>query len=248
MADKHPRSKTRGRRQDRRSRRIAMIRWGVSGGALVIVVGVMIWGLFYSTGVVDSAEIREGDHYRTVENPPRRRAGGPIVVTEFFSYGCIHCRAIDPLIEDWRADLADGVEFERAPVAFSPEWAILGRAYLALEQTGALAANHERIFRAIHDNARRFLSAEQVADFVDGNGVSKEAFLVAYNLPAVQRTMARNDARQRRLGVNSAPTLTVADKYVVSMGFGRRRSLQVVDHLIALERSRAIESPAQNER
>lgn len=239
MTKKRRPSGTRGRKRTEQAQRLAAIRYGVLGGGALVVGVVLIWGLLYSTGVGEGGEILEGDHYRTVENSPRRRPGDPIVVTEFFSYGCVHCRNFDPLIEDWRQELAAGLVFERAPVAFSAEWAVLGQAYLALLEAGALEANHERIFRVIHDNGRTFLTANQVADFVEGNGVTRQEFLDAYNSPSVRRTLARIEARQRKLGISSVPTLVVADTYVVNMEVGRRRSLEVADALAALIRAEA---------
>ena len=78
----------------------------------------------------------------------------PITVTEFFSYGCIHCKNFEPLIADYIETLPPDVEFRRVPVAFSPAWALLGQSYLALEAVNALEQNHDRIFRAVHDNTR----------------------------------------------------------------------------------------------
>ena len=239
MAKRQSRSRHSGGRHNRRDKQIATIRWAILGGASVLAAAVLVWGLVYSTGNGMDGSIVEGDHYRVVEDPPKRRPGAPIVVTEFFSYGCIHCRTFYPLVHAWRENLAEDVEFERAPVTFSPDWAILGQAYLALEQTGALQRNHERLFRAIHDNGRRFATPAQVADFVDGNGVTREAFLTAYNSNAVKRKLARNESRQRKLAIASTPTLVVADKYVIDMDVGRRRSLEVADHLVALERQSA---------
>ena len=238
MAKKH-RPNTRGGKRTGQAQRLAAIRYGVLGGGVLVVGVVLIWGLLYSTGVGEGEEILEGEHYRKVENPPRRRPSDPIVVTEFFSYGCVHCRNFDPLIEDWRRELAEGVIFERAPVAFSTDWAVLGQAYLALLESRALEANHERIFRAIHDNGRIFLTANQIADFVAGNGVTRQAFLDAYNSPSVRRSLARIEARQRKLGISSVPSLVVADTYVVNMDLGRRRSLEVADALAALIRTEA---------
>lgn len=236
MAKKKRQGKARGGKRAGQARRLAAIRYGILGTAAVIIAILLVWGALYSLGAGDGGDIAEGDEYRIVESPPRRRPGQPIVVTEFFSYGCIHCRAFDPLIEDWRRDLPEDAVFERAPVAFSPDWAVLGQTYLALAETGALEANHGRIFRAIHDNGRTFLNADQMADFVDGNGVTKQAFLDAYNSPAVRRILARNEARQRQLGIATVPTLAVADAYVVNMDVGRRRSLEVASQLIDLVR------------
>ena len=237
MAKSSSRGKSQRGRKSAQDQRISLLRRGIVIGIGFVVVGVVMGGILYSTGTVDSDDIVEGTHYEVVEDAPRRRPGAPVTVTEFFSYGCIHCRSFDPLIEDWREDLPEGVAFERVPVAFSPEWAILGQAYLALEQAGALAQNHERLFRAIHDNGRTFLKATQIADFVDGNGINREDFLAAYNSPEVRRDLARNEARQNRLGISSVPSLTVADKYRINMDVGRRQSLAVADHLAALEQA-----------
>lgn len=234
-------------RHGRRDKQITTIRWAILGGAAVLAATVAVWGLVYSTGSGMDGSIVEGEHYRVVADPPRRRPGAPIVVTEFFSYGCIHCRTFQPLVHAWRESLAEDVQFERAPVTFSPDWAVLAQTYLALEQTGALQRNHERLFRAIHDNGRRFATPGQVADFVDGNGVTREAFLAAYNSDAVKRKLARNEGRQRKLAIASTPTLVVADKYVVDMDVGRRRSLEVADHLVALERQAANQAAPKTE-
>ena len=244
MAKQGSRSRSRRARQSAQEQRISLLRRGIVVGIGFVAVGVVIGGLLYSTGSVDGDEIVEGEHYEVVPDAPRRRAGAPVTVTEFFSYGCVHCRNFDPLIEDWREGLGDDATFERVPVTFSPEWAVLGQAYLALERTGALAQNHERLFRAIHDNGRQFLSAGQVADFVDGNGVSRQDFLAAYSSPEVRRALARSEARQNRLGISGVPSLTVADKYRINMEVGRRQSLEVADHLVALEQAGA--QPAGN--
>ena len=235
MAKQGSRGKSRRWRQSAQDLRMGLLRRSILVGIGLFVAGVVIGGLLYSTGSVDSDDIVEGEHYEVVADAPRRRPGAPVMVTEFFSYGCVHCRSFDPLIEDWREDLSDGTAFERVPVAFSPEWAILGQAYLALEQADALGQNHERLFRAIHDNGRQFLSAGQIADFVDGHGISRDGFLEAYGSTEVRRALARTEARQNRLGISSVPSLTVADKYRINMDVGRRQSLEVADHLVALE-------------
>jgi len=97
--------------------------------------------------------------------------------------------------------------------------------------------NHERLFGAIHDSGRQFLSAEMVADFVDGNGVSREAFLSTFDSPAVRSRMRQAEADQRQMGITSVPTLVVDGKYRIGMEVGRKTALDVVDHLIAQERS-----------
>lgn len=224
-------------RRGAQARRVKWVRNGIMGAVVLMVAAVLGYGILYSTGVTDSGEFVAGEHYRLIEDAERRRPGEPIAVTEFFSYSCVHCRNFQPLIEDWLDDLPEDVGFERAPVAFNATQAILARAYVALEQLDALEANHLRIFRAIHDNGRQFLSKEQVADFVDGRGTDRQNFLDAYDSAPVRRKVAAGDARQRRFAIASTPTLVVAGRYAVGMGAGRRQALNIVDYLIDLERN-----------
>ena len=205
----------------------------------VIVGGVVGYGVLYSTGATNKLVtdgVEEGDHYTLLKDPPERRPRTPVVVTEYFSYGCIHCKNFDPHINEFAADLPDGVKFERVPVSFSPEWALLAQAYLALESTGALELNHERLFRAIHDSRRRFKSAEDLANFVDGKGISKEEFLTAFESPAVRRKLGSNDAAMRKAQVSSVPTLVVDDRYKVNLSLGHKPSVEVARQLAELAR------------
>jgi thiol:disulfide interchange protein DsbA len=215
--------------------KVARIRYGIIGTVVVIAAIVAGYGFLYSSGVAEG-EFVAGEHYQVLEDPARRRPGAPIQVQEFFSYGCVHCRNFDPLIEDWRASAPEDVEFERVPVAFSPPWVLLARTYYALEELYILEANHDRVFRRIHDNGLMFQTPEDVAEFIDGHGATAEEFLAAMNSQTVRRRLRESDAAQRSVGIASVPTLVVAGKYVVSMDVGRKVALDVVDHLIGLER------------
>ena len=220
----------------RSDRQVARVRNAIIGFVAVVVVLVIGYGILYSTGLTEG-EYRAGTHYEVIEQARGRRPGEPIRVREFFSYGCIHCRNFDPLIEEWKRNLPEGVEFERAPVAFSPVWALLARTYLTLDELDALEANHDRLFRVIHDQGRQFLSPEMVADFVHGYGVSREDFLRTFESPTVRARLRSAEEDQRMLGITGVPMLVVDDKYRVGMEVGRRTSLDVVDHLVARELS-----------
>ena len=189
-------------------------------------------GLFYGTGLsVGDAE--PGEHYRVLEDAPT--GSGPVEVVEYFSYACVHCRNFDPLLEDWSAALPEGATLRRAHVAFTPALALLAQAHVALRLHGALAANHQRIFRAIHDRGRQFASAEAIADFVDGHGIARAAFLALVNAPRTMRTVRENEMAARAAGVVAVPTLVVADKYVVNMDIGRKQALDVAESLLRTE-------------
>jgi protein dithiol oxidoreductase (disulfide-forming) len=213
---------------------VVRVRNGILAVVGLVVAALVVYGLLYTTGIAEG-EFQAGTHYEVIDGANPRRPGEPVRVREFFSYGCVHCRNFDPMIESWKRGLPDGVVFERTPVAFSPMWTLLAQTYYALEEVGALEQNHDRLFRAIHDSGRQFLTADAVADFVAGQGVTREQFLQALGSPSVRRKVVDAETLQRDLRISSVPTMVVADRYRVGMDVGRKRALDVTDHLIAQE-------------
>jgi len=216
------------------SQRVVKVRYAIVATVIALVVIVGGYGLFRSAAIDVSGEFVEGTHYKVIVGAAPVPAAGPIRVTEFFSYGCIHCRNFDPIVNDWNHDLPQDVVFERSPVSFSNEWSVLAQAYFALRDTNALEQNHERIFKAIHDNHKDFTTPESIAEFVDGHGITRDDFLKAFNSDAVVREVSEASKRERTMHVNSVPTVDVADHYTIDMDkVPRKRVFDVVEFLIA---------------
>ena len=91
----------------------------------------------------------------------------------------------------------------------------------------------------MHDRGIQFQSLDQIAEFVDGRGVTKEEFIAAFNSPEVRRAMREADVAQRTIPIMSVPTLIVAERYEINMDSGRKAALAIADHLIAEELARA---------
>ena len=211
--------------------RIDRIRTAIVGGALVLAAVVFGIGVWYTTG--STGGIAEGTHYQVIEDAPPRKPGTPLLVQEVFSYACIHCRNFDPMIESWQAQLPEGVRFERLPATFSPAWTILAQTYFTLEELGIRARNHDRLFKAIHDTGRQFVSIEAVAAFVDGFGASEAEFLAAARGPAVTTRLRQAERTLRSIGITGVPMLIVDGRYLIGMNEGRKAALDTADHLIA---------------
>lgn len=205
--------------------------------ALALLVGVVVgYGVLYSTGTTDVLTgdgYSEGNHYDLIDGVEPRRPGSPIVIAEYFSYACIHCKNFDPLVKEFESTLPDDVKVDQLPVAFSPGWALLARSYLALESIDGLKTNHERLFNAIHNSGRQFKSAEDIADFVSGkDGVTKARFTEAFESGAVRRRLSKIDASGRSSGITSVPSLIVDDRYRINMSaVGRKQALEVARFL-----------------
>jgi thiol:disulfide interchange protein DsbA len=219
----------------KKTNNVLMARNTIIGFVTLVGVAILGFGTYVSTGLGTPTKVTEDD-YRVVENARPRRSDDPIEVIEFFSYGCIHCKTFDPIVDDWAAEQAEDVVFSRQPTTFSPIWALLAQSYLTLEAADALEENHSRIFRAIHDARRQFLTPEMVADYVDGRGLTSADFMREFNSPKVRDAMREADRDQRLYQIAATPSLVVAGKYVVGMEGGQKRALRVIDELIALER------------
>ena len=216
----------------KKDNRAIVARNTIIGFITVIAILVFGFGAYVSTPLSSPSEISASDDITEVENPRPRRVGEPITVVEFFSYNCIHCMNFDPLIEEWAAEQADDVVFSRQPAMWSPIQVLLGQAYLTLVDKDVLEENHTRIFRAIHDRRKQFLTADMVGDYVDGRGISKADFVRAFNSPRVKTATRTAESEQRRYQISSTPSLVVAGRYVVGMDGGAGRAIQIVDKLV----------------
>jgi len=222
------------RRPLRTEEKIRLIRYASIGFVALFVVLIAIVGIYYGTAVDIGGEASEDSHYDLIEGarPSRART---VEVVEFFSYACAICRNLDPMLEAWRETLPEGASFRRAHVGFVGGADLLARAHVVLGREGALEANHARLFRAIHDRNRQFTDRSRLADFLDGYGVERDAFLAAIDTPDVRRSVAGVDRAFREAGLFGVPAMVVADRYVVNMEIGFKQALDVVDQLVHRE-------------
>ncbi len=226
----------------KKNNKVIMVRNSIIGFVSVIVILILGFGTYVSTGLSEPADVAAGEDYREVASPKPRRPGDPIEVVEFFSYSCVHCKNFEPVVTSWAEKQADDVRFRRQPAMWSPVQTLLGRTYVTFETAGVLEDNHMRVFRAIHDARRQFLTPEMVADYVDGRGMTRDEFLREFNSPAVRDGVRDAERDQRTFEIRATPSLVVAGRYVVNMNGGQGRALEVVDHLI--EKIRAEEASA----
>ncbi len=213
--------------------RLRRIIFGGFGVLLVVVGAIGVYSIFSPV----PSELDEGRHYQVLPGAEAPRQG-PIVVTEYFSYGCVHCRNFEPQIVAWSSSLPEDVRFERVPVAFSSGWRALARAYYAAEELGILERNHQRVFDAIHVSGLTLATDESLAQLFNGNGTDAATFQRTMTSPAVRRKLETAEQRLRDDQVNAVPTLVVDGRYKITTGeLSRRQILAVADRLIEEERA-----------
>jgi protein dithiol oxidoreductase (disulfide-forming) len=180
-----------------------------------------------------------GTHYMRL-SPTQPTSSNPdqVEVAEVFWYGCPHCFAFDPLLEEWRQRQPDYVNFVRVPAVWNALLQVHARAFYTAEALGKGAEVHTEFFREIHERGNRLDSEAALQEFFGRFNVDAAAFKTAFDSFAVQTKLQRADELNRRYRIESVPTIVVNGKYTTDAPqVGSYEALiEVVDELVAAER------------
>ncbi len=177
------------------------------------------------------------DAWETIEPAIPTDSKAKVEVVEFFWYGCPHCYALDPIIEDWKKNLPEGVAFRHVPAAVNPSWQPHSYFYYAAELLGVIDKLHEPLFNAIHRDRRRIYDKEALIAFAVENGVNEEKMRKAWRSFAVNTKVQRANKLAKRFRINGVPNIGVNGKYLTNgqLAGSNQKMMRVVDHLIEAE-------------
>ena len=208
-----------------------------TGAGLVAAGG----GLGLSGPSAAQGGLVEGTHYVKLSQPIAVASAGKVEVVEFFWYGCPHCFALEPALEQWLKRLPPDVNFRRAPVAFSPQHETHQRLYFALEAMGQLEALHRKVFNAIHVERKRLLSEADIAAFMAAQGQDGAKLVETMKSFGVQTKARQAKQLSEAYRIDGVPAIGVQGRWYTSsaMAGGHERTFVVADHLIGLARRAA---------
>lgn len=197
---------------------------GAGAGLLLLASGAQAQG---------GAAVEGRDFVRL--NPPAPvPPGGKIDVIEFFSFGCPHCYAFEPLLEPWVKRLPADVVFRRVPAAFNAPFEGYAKLFYALEATGLAEQLHKRVFAAIHVQRQRLDKEADLAAFVNSAGGDGAKFVEAYKSFGVATKVRQGKQLSEAYKIDGVPTLGIHGRWFTSgsLAGGHERALQVADQLI----------------
>lgn len=189
-----------------------------------------------------AANLTAGTDYQLINPPvPSSAPAGKVEVVEVFGYSCVHCATLQPIVNGWKKNLPEHVQFTYMPAVFGGAWEVYARAYYAAETMGILEQSHDAIFKALHTDRKPIQSIEDVADLYTAYGVSRDDFLASMQSFAVNAKIARAQQTVQRYGVDGTPSIIVNGKYRVMSPRegGFQRMLEIVDALVAQEHAAA---------
>lgn len=182
----------------------------------------------------------EGIDYRLLREPVATSSPGKIEVIEFFWYACPHCYQLEPHLAKWKQKLASDVAFKKMHVAFRGD--TQQKIFFTLEALGKAEEFGPKVFDAIHQRGSALATPAEALEWAKAQGLEMAKFESAWNSFGVQSQQKRANTLVNAYKVDGVPMFGVAGRYVTSpamVGGSHARALQVVDHLISLERTKA---------
>tara|TARA_Y100001933_G_scaffold220346_1_gene229564 strand:- start:1115 stop:1825 length:711 start_codon:yes stop_codon:yes gene_type:complete len=206
---------------------------------LTILFSALTFGLAGPAFAADTARFEEGTHYERLPIPVDTREPGKVEVVEVFSYGCIHCKNFQPVVDAWQEDIPDYVDFYRMPATFSQPWEVLAQLYYTAEALGVTEQVHAPIFAAIHDRGVNLTDPDLMAELFEREaGVAPADFRKVYSSFSVRSRVQQAHARGLAYRLSGTPTVIVDGTFRVDgrMAGSNTGILQVVDYLVAQRR------------
>lgn len=171
---------------------------------LILIVPIM----------ANAAAFIEGKDYTTVITPMGTAKSKAPAVTEFFSYGCPWCYKMEPEFNQWLASMGKGVEVERVPVVFKPEWDLYAKAYYTAKVLAMSGKISPALFRAIQEEHKPLASKQAMIDFFVGKGVDREIAKSAFeNSPSIDMQVKNGMMLMANYQVNAVPAFVINHKY-----------------------------------
>lgn len=187
-------------------------------------------------GAQATATYTEGKEYKKVREVQTAADPKKVTVEEFFWYGCIHCYALDPVLDSWKAKKPADVDFVRVPATLGrPDGELHLRAYYIAEALNVVEKIHRPLFDAIHEKRQPMATPDALkALFERAAGVKPADFDKNTSSFMVDSRMRRAQQLAIAYGITSVPTLIVGGKYITSasQAGSPEKALQVVDFLV----------------
>lgn len=179
-----------------------------------------------------------GRGYSIIDPPVNTSVSDKVEVVEYFWFGCPHCFAFEPAINNWKAnEMPDYVEFVRSAPPLNPAWEPHSRAFYAAELMGVTDQFLEPMFNAIHVERKPLRSPKQIVKFADELGLDSEKFEKTMNSFAANTKINQAMQMAAASGLSGVPSVVINGKYITggSLAGSHDNVIRVINELVAKE-------------
>lgn len=174
-----------------------------------------------------AAQFNEGEHYKVLD----LEASNKPVVTEFFSFYCPHCNSFEPIIQQLKKQLPEGVKLQKNHVSFmggsmGPSMSKAFSTMVALKVEDKMVPV---MFNRIHNLRKAPRDDAELRQIFLDEGVDEKKFDSAFKGFAVDSMVRRMDKQFEDSGLTGVPAVIVNNKYLV-----QAQSIKTMDEYFAL--------------
>ena len=193
-----------------------------------------IFLIFISMSI--DAQYKLGKDYELISNPLPVKKDGIVEVTEIFWYGCGGCYSFEPLVNSWKEDLPDYVNFSKMPITWGPIHQLHASLFHTIEALELNSSIHSAVFITIHKDGNMLSSQESIVKFLSKSGIEPETAEKYLNSFSIKQKVTRDLKAARQLRASSVPMIIIDGTYKIQSQGSFSDVLKVADHVIALQR------------
>lgn len=160
-----------------------------------------------------AAKFSEGEHYKVLDLEPSKKP----IVTEFFSFYCPHCNSFEPIIQQLKKQLPEGVKLQKNHVSFMG--GNMGKSMSKAYATSIALKVEDKmtpvLFNRIHNMNKAPKNDEELRQIFLDEGVDAKKFDAAFNGFAVDSMVRRFDKQFKDSGLSGVPAVLVNNRYLV---------------------------------
>lgn len=179
-------------------------------------------------------QIKEGTDYTILSGVSKLvpTKPGKINVTEFYSYTCIHCSVLEPLLDSWYATTKN-VDLNRIQVVWENNYSGYAKINATAQLLNLSSTFNQKIFQATITDRQNLENPSQLQSFLNANKnlVDPKKFMSTYNSFTISTKPQEYSQYTQAYNVTATPTIIVDNKYVPT-GAQPERLMQIVQALV----------------
>ncbi|MGD8112624.1 thiol:disulfide interchange protein DsbA/DsbL [Vibrio sp. TRT 21S02] len=179
-----------------------------------------------------AAQFKAGEHYKVLNLEASKKP----VVTEFFSFYCPHCNTFEPVIQQLKKQLPEGVKLQKNHVSFmgGNMGLSMSKAYATMVALKVEDKMVPVMFNRIHNMRKAPKNDEELRQIFLDEGVDAKKFDAAFKGFAVDSMVRRFDKQFQNSGLSGVPAVVVNNKFLVQppRGFSMDQYFELVNYLL----------------
>jgi protein dithiol oxidoreductase (disulfide-forming) len=182
-----------------------------------------------------------GSQYQVLDpaQPTVGEQHGKVEVAEIFMFGCPHCAAFEPLLQNWLKNAPSYVSFVRVPAVWNALAELHARAYYTAEALGKTAEIDGPFFNEVHVKHNMLDSVDKLAAFFAQFGVDDKTFRSKFTSFEIDAKVSRATDLVKRYKVPGTPAIVIGGKYLTNGAMAGTYEMwfEIIDDLVAQERA-----------